>query len=87
MFPDSLVLATAFSDKKKDDKNSDKHEPVVWVATYGKGRVYENVLGHDVAAMKSVGFQTLLIRGVEWAATGEVRYPVPDELKKAPGGK
>lgn len=82
MFPESVVLATAFSDMKKDPKNTDKHEPVVWVATYGKGRVYENVLGHDVAAMKSPGFQTLLIRGVEWAATGEVRYPVPDELKK-----
>jgi len=87
MFPDSVVLATAFSDMKKDPKNSDKHEPVVWVATYGKGRVYENVLGHDVAAMQSVGFQTLLIRGVEWAATGEVRYPVPAELKKGSGEK
>ena len=85
MFPDSVVLATAFSDMKKDPKNSDKHEPVVWVATYGKGRVYENVLGHDVAAMQSVGFQTLLIRGVEWAATGKVRTPVPAELKKASG--
>jgi len=82
MFPDSVVLATAFADKKLDPKNSDKHEPVVWVATYGKGRVYENVLGHDVAAMKSLGFQTLLIRGVEWAATGHVKYPVPAELKK-----
>jgi type 1 glutamine amidotransferase len=82
MFPDSVVLATAFSDKKIDAKNTDKLEPVVWVASYGKGRVCENVLGHDVAAMQSVGFQTLLIRGVEWAATGEVRTPVPAELKK-----
>jgi type 1 glutamine amidotransferase len=82
MLPDSVVLATAFSDKKIDEKNSGKQEPVVWVATYGKGRVYENVLGHDVAAMKSLGFQTLLIRGVEWAATGEVHSKVPTELKK-----
>jgi hypothetical protein len=43
------------------------------------------VLGHDVAAMKDLGFQTLLIRGVEWAATGKVRTPVPAELKKASG--
>jgi len=83
MLPDSVVLVTAFSDMKKDPKNTDKHEPVVWVASYGKGRVYENVLGHDVAAMKDLGFQTLLIRGVEWAATGEVRSPVPAELKKS----
>jgi type 1 glutamine amidotransferase len=82
MLPESEVLITAFSDLKKDPKNTDKHEPVVWVASYGKGRVCENVLGHDVAAMKDAGFQTLLIRGVEWAATGEVRTPVPAELKK-----
>src|SRR5262249_32438940 len=82
MLPDSIVLATAFSDKKRDPKNTDKHEPVVWVANYGKGRVCENVLGHDVAAMKSPGFQTLLIRGVEWAATGEVHTKVSAELKK-----
>jgi type 1 glutamine amidotransferase len=82
MFPESVVLATAYSDKKIDAKNTDKHEPVVWVASYGKGRVCENVLGHDVAAMKSAGFQTLLVRGVEWAATGEVKTPVADGLKK-----
>jgi uncharacterized protein len=82
MLPGSIVLATAFSDKKIDPKNSDKDEPVVWVATFGKGRVCENVLGHDVAAMKDPGFQTLLIRGVEWAATGEASYAVPTELKK-----
>jgi type 1 glutamine amidotransferase len=87
MLPGSVVLATAFSDKTLDPKNSGKDEPVVWVATYGKGRVCENVLGHDVEAMKSLGFQTLLIRGVEWAATGAVHYPVPAELKKAAGGK
>ena len=82
MFPDSVVLATAFANKDLDAKNSGKAEPVVWVATYGKGRVCENVLGHDVAAMKSPGFQTLLIRGVEWAATGDAHYAVPETLKK-----
>lgn len=87
MFPDSVVLATAYSDKSLDPKNTGKDEPVVWVAHYGKGRVVENVLGHDVEAMKSVGFQALLIRGVEWAATGQVRTPVPAELQKAPRGK
>jgi type 1 glutamine amidotransferase len=82
MLPDSTVLATAFADKAIDAKNSGKDEPVVWVATYGKGRVCENVLGHDVKAMQSLGFQTLLIRGVEWAATGEAHYAVPAELSK-----
>jgi type 1 glutamine amidotransferase len=82
MLPQSEVLATAYSDKQLDPKNSGKHEPIVWVATVGKGRVVENVLGHDVAAMQSPGFQTLLVRCVEWAATGEAHAPVPAELKK-----
>jgi type 1 glutamine amidotransferase len=83
MFPDSVVLVTAFSDKKIDPKNTDQHEPIVWVASYGKGRVVENVLGHDVEAMKSPGFQALMIRCVEWAATGEAKSPVPADLKPA----
>jgi type 1 glutamine amidotransferase len=77
----SEILVTAFSDLKKDPKNTDKHEPMVWIAKYGKGRVYHNVLGHDVEAMQSAGFKALLIRGVEWAATGEVFYELPAELK------
>ena len=75
------MLATAYSDHQKDPKNSGKDEPVVWVSTYGSGRVCENVLGHDVAAMQSKGFQTLLIRGVQWAATGNAPYPIPADLK------
>jgi uncharacterized protein len=82
MLPDSQTLVTAYSDKKIDPKNTDKHEPVVWVASYGKGRVVENVLGHDVPAMKgSPAFNALLVRGVEWAATGEVKSPVPADVK------
>ena len=79
--PGSEVIATAYSDKSIDPKNSGKHEPVVWVTTHGKGRVCENTLGHDVKAMQDLGYQTLLIRCVEWAATGDVHYPVPEELK------
>jgi uncharacterized protein len=79
--PGSEVLATAYSDKNKDPKNTDKHEPILWTSTYGKGRVCENVLGHDVEAMQSAGFQVLLIRGVEWAATGEATCPLPADLK------
>ncbi len=82
MLPESEVLATAYSDKSLDPKNSGKDEPVVWVAHYGKGRVCENVLGHDVKAMQSPGFQALMIRGIEWCATGKVQSPVPAELTK-----
>jgi uncharacterized protein len=80
----SQVLVTAFSDPSKDPKNTSKDEPMVWVNKYGKGRVCQNALGHDVEAMKSAGFQTLLIRCVEWAATGDTTFPAPSELG---GGK
>jgi len=37
------------------------------------------VLGHDVTAMRSEGFRSLLTRGTEWAATGEVAGRPDDE--------
>ena len=40
-----------------------------------KGRVCNNVLGHDVEAMQDKGFQTLMIRGVQWCATGDATQP------------
>jgi type 1 glutamine amidotransferase len=76
MFPDCAVLVTAFSDPKKDPKNTGKDEPMVWVTSYGKGRVVENVLGHDIDAMKNSSiFNPLMVRCVEWAATGDVKAP------------
>jgi uncharacterized protein len=80
--PDATLLATAYSDPAKDPKNTGKDEAMLWVSQYGKGRVCNNAMGHDVPAMSDQGFQTLLIRGVEWVARGEVNYAVPDELKK-----
>jgi type 1 glutamine amidotransferase len=78
ILPGSEVLVTAYSDAAKDPKNTGKDEPMVWVATYGKGRVCNNALGHDVEAMKSsAGFQVLLVRGVEWAAFGEAFTTAP----------
>jgi uncharacterized protein len=71
MVPGSTVLATAYSDPNKP-RGTGKDEPVIWVNTYGKGRVYENVLGHDVEAMSDPQFQDWLRRGVIWAGTGKV---------------
>jgi type 1 glutamine amidotransferase len=73
--PGSEVLLTAYSDKAKDPKNTGKDEPMIWVSMYGKGRVVEDAMGHDVEAMQSsAGFKTLLIRCVEWAGTGKATY-------------
>ena len=69
MVPGSEVLATAYSDPSKP-MGTNKDEPVIWVNHYGKGRVYENVLGHDAEAMADRNFQDWMRRGVIWAATG-----------------
>lgn len=78
--PGSEILVTAFSEKEKDPKNTGKHEPMVWTNMYGKGRVVEDVMGHDLEAMQSPGFKTLLVRCVEWAGTGETYLATPPEL-------
>jgi len=44
--------------------------------------VFVTALGHDADAMKSAAFAATLARGAEWAATGSVTVPLPDELKK-----
>ena len=69
--PDSVVLATAYSDPSKP-KGTGKDEAIIWTSTYGKGRVFENVMGHDVATINDPGFRTWTRRGVVWAATGKV---------------
>ena len=69
--PGSVILATAFSDPAKP-KGTGKDEAVIWASNYGKGRVFENVLGHDVATIKDPGFQVWTRRGTVWAATGSV---------------
>ena len=85
---DAQLLATAWSEPSKDPKNTGKHEPMVWVATRGKGRVANNALGHDVPAMeKSPVFQALIVRCVEWAATGQAKSEPPAELKPVAGKK
>ena len=39
---------------------------------FGKGRGFTLLLGHSAAFMENAGFRTLLLRGAEWAATGQV---------------
>ena len=62
-------------------------EPIVMVVTYGKGKTVHLPMGHyddesqpHGAAVHCVGFQTLLARGTEYAATGEVTIGVPDSF-------
>jgi type 1 glutamine amidotransferase len=75
---DMHILATAHSAPAFD--GTGKHEPMLMVIPYGAGRVFHTVLGHADYSMKCVGFQTTLLRGTEWAATGEVTIPVPENF-------
>lgn len=75
------VLATAFADPKTG--GSGRHEPMIMTITYGKGRVFHTPMGHADYSMKCAGFQTVLNRGSEWAATGKVTLPIPDDFPTA----
>ena len=71
-------LAKARSAKEKG--GTGKKEPMAWVLRYGEGRVFHTPMGHAASSMESLGFQTFLRRGTEWATTGEVTLPVPEKL-------
>ena len=72
------VLATAFAPKELG--GAGEHEPVLFTVQYGKGRVFQNALGHTGKELKSVAFIATFLRGAEWAATGKVTQPVPDDF-------
>ena len=72
------LLATAYSDPETG--GTGKHEPILFTVTYEKGRVFHTVLGHDDVSCSGVGFMTTFARGTEWAATGEVTLPVPEDF-------
>jgi len=65
------------------DSVTGKIWPMEWTVKYGKGNVYASSMGHlwkgDTypVGYRCIGFQTTLIRAVEWLATGKVTYPVP----------
>jgi type 1 glutamine amidotransferase len=68
----ATVLASAYSDKQNEPSGTDQWEPSVVIADYGEGRCFAMLLGHDAKIMENEGFQQLLMRGVEWAASGKV---------------
>lgn len=72
------ILSTTYDDGR--------NEPIMWTVRYGEGRAFVDVLGHcgndpDMTySMTCTGFQITFIRGCEWAATGAVTIPVPDDF-------
>jgi type 1 glutamine amidotransferase len=75
------LLATAYSDKKY--RGTGEHEPMIWTVAYGKGRVFHTPMGHDLPALRCLGFVATLQRGTEWAATGKVTLPLPEGFPTA----
>lgn len=72
------ILATSYANPKK--KGSGRHEPMLMAIDYEKGRVFHSTLGHEDYSFECVGFQTTFLRGTEWAATGKVTIPIPDDF-------
>jgi len=59
------VLATARS------KITGRDHPMAFVHSYGKGRVFQTPLGHDVKALQVAGAAELIRNGCVWAAARE----------------
>jgi type 1 glutamine amidotransferase len=86
--PGAVVLGQAYS--RKEVKGTEKYEPMIIAHEEGRGRVFFLVPGHDVTAMSSPAWRTLMLRGAEWAATGQVTlaplapWPAKPEMAVAP---
>jgi type 1 glutamine amidotransferase len=78
------VLATGFS--SPESGGTGNNEPAMVTTQYGAGRVFHMVLGHvwpgdpngeykgaSMITFENPGFQKTLVRGCEWAATGNVK--------------
>lgn len=70
-----------FARNKDISEKGIEAQPVIMVSEYGKGKIFHTTLGHDVRTMRNTGFQTLMLRGTEWAARGKVTQSVPQELR------
>ena len=81
------ILATAYSNPA-DRNGSGRHEPAIMTIDYGKGRVFHTPLGHVTGtvpyrSLECGGFITIIQRGTEWAATGNVTQSVPLDFPDA----
>jgi glycosyltransferase len=78
------VLFWAYSDPETGGSGRD--EMAIFTVDYGSARIFHTTLGHagntldNNMAMQCAGFQVTLLRGAEWAATGEVTQQVPDDF-------
>ncbi len=75
------VLATAYSEP--GNRGTGREEPALMVLSFGKGRVFHSIFGHDVYGLASVDAVVTFQRGTEWAATGKVTQKAPPTFPTA----
>ncbi len=64
---DMKVLAEAYYHDEEDPTP----EPIIWVKTYGKGRVTFCALGHQAKSLKSEIFRRIIKNSVKWVLEGQ----------------
>lgn len=76
--PNSKVLATTTFTGEHNSWIKGAIIPVAWKKYYGKGRVYNLSIGHEVKDFNNSSVWTLLKRGFTWAA--ESKYQAKENL-------
>jgi uncharacterized protein len=61
LWPNTIPLAQAYGEDTKKD------HMVIWVNSYGKGKVFGTTLGHNNATMADPVYLDLVTRGLLWA--------------------
>jgi uncharacterized protein len=73
----------------RDTMNLNLNHPLEWVVNYGAGRVYTSTLGHVWSkegiqpSVRCAAYQTLLVRGLQWAAKRPVDQQAPPDFPTA----
>ncbi len=72
-----------------EDPKTQTRWPMEWTIGYGNGRVYNSVFGHvwkdenNPVNMRCAGFQTILVRALQWLAGRAVDFPIPADFPTA----
>ncbi|MDP6368260.1 MAG: DUF1080 domain-containing protein, partial [Planctomycetota bacterium] len=87
---DYRILASAVS--AKESGGTGRREPMAIVKEFGQGRIFHTPLGHvwpgveaTQASHRDPALRELIVRGTQWAATGQVRsgHRQPNQLTAA----
>ena len=69
-----------------EDPTTRERWPMEWVVEYGQGRAYSSTFGHvwrdekDPVNMRCAGFQTIMVRTLQWLVKRPVTFGVPQDF-------